>query len=137
MNDATDDSDSKSAPTVLVVEDDELVQKAARRILTRAGYRVLDTTDPFEALTLAERHANEIQLLLTDVVIPKMKGPSLARRVLEHIPGLPIVYMSGYADDDTVHEEVVSKGLLFLEKPFDRDRLVHMVGRALGVHDFG
>jgi CheY-like chemotaxis protein len=82
--------------TVLLVDDDDGVRRMVRRLLERGGYRVLSATGPGEAILLAEQHADRIDLLLTDVVMPLLRGPALARRIRETIPGVRTLFMSGH-----------------------------------------
>jgi two-component system cell cycle sensor histidine kinase/response regulator CckA len=104
--------------TILLVEDEELVRRLARNILTSHGYSVLEAADGEEALRLAAAHPEPIHLLLTDVVMPRMGGRMLAERLLAERPGLRVVYMSGYTDDAVVRQGVEHQQTTFLEKPF-------------------
>ena len=116
--------------TVLLVEDDELVRKAARRILETEGYRVLEAGNGAEALALAERHGGDIHLLLTDVVMPRMSGRDLAGALRAVRPRVKVVYVSGYAggliDSDDPRERRAH-----LRKPFSPTALLAKVREQL------
>ncbi len=116
--------------TVLIVEDEERVRELATEFVQSAGYTVLSARDGTEALALAEKSDEPIHLLLTDVVMPKMRGPELAKRLKGLRTSLRIVYMSGYLEYNRGNEDFLEDGF-FLQKPFSRDTLVHKVGEAL------
>jgi CheY-like chemotaxis protein len=116
--------------TVLVVEDEEGVRELASEFLESAGYTVLTARHGTEALAIAERSEDPIHLLITDVVMPKMRGPELAKRLKVLRSGLRIVYMSGYLEYNRGNEDFLEEGF-FLQKPFSRDTLVLKVGEAL------
>ena len=118
--------------TVLLVEDEEAVRALARRILQRQGYQVLEARHGADAVQVAERHGDEIHLVLTDMVMPQMGGRELVERLTAHRPRLRWLFMSGYTDDD-----IVRRGLLdathraFLQKPFTTEGLCQAVRRTL------
>jgi len=116
--------------TVLIVEDEEAVRALACELLESAGYKVLTAKDGTEALAVAEQSDEPIHLLLTDVVMPKVRGPELAKRLKGLRTKLRIVYMSGYLEYNTGNDDFLEEGL-FLQKPFSRDTLVNKVGEAL------
>jgi two-component system, cell cycle sensor histidine kinase and response regulator CckA len=101
---------------ILVVEDDPLVKGMVVDILKTRGYTVYSIEKP-EELEILFQSAAKCELLITDVVMPKMRGPELAARVAKRWPGIRILYMSGYASDSIVHG-VLDGGLSFLQKPF-------------------
>jgi signal transduction histidine kinase/ActR/RegA family two-component response regulator len=115
--------------TVLVVEDEDEVRSLASEFLRSAGYSVLTAKDGVEALEISERLGGAIQLLLTDVVMPKMRGTELAQELKARLPGLRVVYMSGYLEQDTCSGEILEKAIV-LQKPFSRDSLVREIGEA-------
>lgn len=119
------------AETVLVLEDDAPVRGLTARILRGRGYTVLEARDGHEALHLAERCDGRIDLLLTDVVMPGMSGPELARQLERVQPELRVLYISGYADDAIVQRGVLDHGVHFLQKPFTLRRLSQKVREAL------
>src|SRR5215469_9259164 len=128
--DETEATPARRRKTVLVVEDEEGVRELASGFLQSAGYTVLTARDGTEALSIARRSEDPVHLLLTDVVMPKMRGPELAKRLKELRNSLSIVYMSGYLEYNRGNEDFLEEGF-FLQKPFSRDTLVHKVGEAL------
>ena len=128
--DETEATPARRRKTVLVVEDEEGVRELASGFLQSAGYTVLTARDGTEALSIAQRSEDPVHLLLTDVVMPKMRGPELAKRLKELRNSLSIVYMSGYLEYNRGNEDFLEEGF-FLQKPFSRDTLVHKVGEAL------
>jgi signal transduction histidine kinase/ActR/RegA family two-component response regulator len=115
--------------TVLVVEDEDEVRALASDFLSSAGYSVLTAKDGVEALEISERFAGAIQLLLTDVVMPKMRGTELAQEMKARFPRLRVVYMSGYLEQDPCCAAILEKAIV-LQKPFSRDSLVREIGDA-------
>jgi PAS domain S-box-containing protein len=116
--------------TLLLVEDDAAVLRAAQRILESAGYRVLAANGPAAALAI-EAGSEEIDLLVTDVVMPGMNGNKLAERLRLHRPDLAVLFISGYTEDAITHHGVVDEGTHFLPKPFGRIELLAMVREVL------
>jgi signal transduction histidine kinase/ActR/RegA family two-component response regulator len=119
----------RGSETVLIVEDDEEVRSLASEFLRGAGYHVLTAEDGKEALEISERMGSAIQLLLADVVMPRMRGPELARRLKARFPELKIVFMSGYLDQATCREEILQEAAV-LQKPFSRDALLRQIRGA-------
>ena len=117
--------------TVLVVDDEAGIRGLMRKILRREGYRVLEAGSAEEALTIAVSHGNAIQLLLTDVMLPGMSGPDLARRMFESSPSLKVLYISGYTGDEAVRRGEYPPGAQFLAKPFTLGALVSGVRNVL------
>jgi two-component system cell cycle sensor histidine kinase/response regulator CckA len=115
--------------TVLIAEDEDSVRELACEFLKSAGYAVLAARDGQEALAVAVRSAEPIRVLVTDVVMPHMRGPELARRLKALCPDLKIVYMSGYLEYNK-EGDFLQEGF-FLQKPFSRDTLVRKVAEAL------
>jgi signal transduction histidine kinase/pSer/pThr/pTyr-binding forkhead associated (FHA) protein/ActR/RegA family two-component response regulator len=117
--------------TVLVVEDEPGVRQLTRRILDQAGYRVIDAPDGERALELLAAQRGEIDLLLTDLVMPGMSGKELAERATAQQPGLHVLYMSGYIDRDVAGQGLFAKDRKLLTKPFSRDALLDHLRAAL------
>jgi two-component system cell cycle sensor histidine kinase/response regulator CckA len=107
----------RGSETVLLVEDDPAVRGLTSAVLSDSGYHVLEAPGGHEAIALVEGYPSHIHLLLTDVVMPGMNGRELARRLQEMRPGLPTLYMSGYAPGAIVHQGVLDPGLAFIAKP--------------------
>ena len=120
----------RGSETVLLVEDDAMVRKLAATILERNGYRVLQALTAGDALLLAEQKGKSIQLVLTDMVMPQLSGTQLAERLRSIIPGVPVVYMSGYMTRSA--PEVLPESAMFVQKPFTPETLLHKLREALG-----
>jgi two-component system, cell cycle sensor histidine kinase and response regulator CckA len=122
----------RPARTVLVVEDETPVRHLVTSTLQRAGYTVLSAEDASSAMARLRGHGAPIDLLLTDVIMPGRNGRELARDALEFQPGLPVLFMSGYADRTFGPEGPGGLGDAFLQKPFALDVLVARVRQVLG-----
>ncbi len=122
---------SFGSETILVVEDEASLRKVVGRMLEAAGYTVLAASTGAQALTLAAKHPGEIHLLLTDVVMPKMSGAAVAKKLAATGRSPAVLYMSGYADDAIVHHGVLAAGLHFLSKPFSGADLTRKVREVL------
>jgi DNA-binding NtrC family response regulator len=112
---------------VLVVEDDAAMRRVACRILDNAGYDVLEAGDAEDALVALEQRHGDINLLLTDVVMPGASGWDLHTTVAERWPGIPTLFMSGYTDDHVRRENLAGAGIEFIAKPFDASGLLAAV----------
>jgi len=117
--------------TVLLVEDDASVRQLARRILASYGYQVVAARDGHDALKAAEGLGPELELLVTDVVMPGLGGPELARSLRARHPGLRVVYTSGYAQNSADLLSDLEPGSRFLSKPFHPTALTRLVGELL------
>ena len=117
--------------TVLVAEDEPGVRRPVRRILAAHGFTVLEACDGEEALALAESHAGTIDLLLTDVVMPKLGGAQLARRLRMTRPGLRVLFMTGYSAEAVATDGVLAPDSSLLQKPFTAEELMRRVHEAL------
>ncbi len=121
----------RGSETVLLVEDEDAVRDVARGILQRHGYTVLDTRSAGEALLRSEQYEGPIHLLLTDVVMPLMSGPVLAKRLAPARPRMKVLCMSGYTDDAAVRHGVVDAEFAYLQKPLTVDSLTRKVRDVL------
>ena len=121
----------RGAETILVVEDEPAILGVARRMLENMGYRVLAAGSPREAISLADAHVGEIDLLMTDVIMPEMDGRLLARRLLSQYPDMGRLFVSGYTADVIAHGGVLEEGVCFLQKPFSLKELSVKVREAL------
>jgi PAS domain S-box-containing protein len=115
--------------TVLIAEDDEVLRGAIRSMLEQAGYRALTARSGEEALATATAFAGGIDALVTDVIMPGMRGPELAARLRTARPGLRIVFVTGYSDAPLEHE--LRAGDVLLNKPFGMEALLAALGEAL------
>jgi two-component system cell cycle sensor histidine kinase/response regulator CckA len=120
-----------SGEIVLVVEDEETVRDMTSRALEDYGYRVVAASNGPEALTLLQQGEGPVRLVVTDVIMPGMDGPELARRMLALRPGLPVLFMSGYTDDEIVRRGLLEAGQPFLQKPFTPEALSREVAELL------
>jgi DNA-binding NtrC family response regulator len=120
--------------TVLLVDDEDSVRRIAGRVLEADGYTVLTAANPAEALAIADRAMQPIQVLLTDVVMPGMSGPRLASRLKAARPELRVVYMSGYPDTVTGSHGVFEPGSIYVQKPFSPGELREKIRAALSGH---
>jgi two-component system, cell cycle sensor histidine kinase and response regulator CckA len=121
------------ARTILLAEDEEIVRDLTTQILKNAGYDVLAAGDGDEALVLYEEHRDDIDGVVTDIVMPGLGGRGLARQIREHDAELPIVFISGH-HEETPETLQLGTGAALLQKPFSVDALVDAVGRLVGAH---
>lgn len=117
--------------TILLVEDEEMVRSLARTLLRRNGYKVLESEDCDDALRIARQYEGTIDLLLTDVVMPRMSGPRLAEHVRLCREGIRVLFMSGYAENAVQNRGLLDATGSFLEKPFSAESLLQMVRQTL------
>jgi len=121
----------RASETVLLVEDEESVRQLVRELLEAQGYKILEAEDGEQALRIADTHA-DIDLLITDVVMPGMSGRELSARLCASHPHTKLLYLSGYTEDSIVHEGVLDPGTAFLQKPFTLQTLSRKVRDVLG-----
>jgi signal transduction histidine kinase/ActR/RegA family two-component response regulator len=118
--------------TILLVEDDESVRNLARRILSRYGYAILEASDGVAAQELAQRYAEPIDLVITDVIMPGgLSGVRLVEQLVAQRPQLKVLFMSGYTDNAIAHHGVLHTGRAFLQKPFTPQALANKVRAVL------
>ncbi|WP_163339413.1 ATP-binding protein [Desulfopila sp. IMCC35008] len=117
--------------TVLVVEDDLSILKLAQQILVGLGYKVITEGNPKKAINLAKNYQGDIDLLVTDVIMPDMNGLELAVNLQSDYPELKRLFMSGYTANTIAHHGVLDEGVLFIQKPFAKADLATMVRKAL------
>jgi two-component system cell cycle sensor histidine kinase/response regulator CckA len=123
--------DLSGSETVLIVEDNDSLRNFAQKILHIYGYRSLNAENGEDALRVCKEHDGRIDLMITDVVMPKMDGREAAKRLQPLYPQMKVIYMSGYTDDAIVHHGVLEPGLNFLEKPFTLESLARKVREVL------
>ncbi|MEW6210293.1 MAG: response regulator [Acidobacteriota bacterium] len=117
--------------TLLLVEDDPIVQQLAASILQTQGYTVFKASDGKEALQIVAECGSRIDLLLTDVVMPQMSGRELAEHIKNAHPGIRVLFVSGYTDDALLHYGLLNEGVTLLQKPFAPGLLARKVREVL------
>ncbi len=117
--------------TILLVEDEEVVRNLAKEILTGNGYTVLEAENGKAALAICSSYEGHIDLLLTDVIMPRMSGSELKQTVVEMMPDIKVLFMSGYTDDSVANRGVFDADIPFIEKPFTPDALSRKVREVL------
>jgi DNA-binding NtrC family response regulator len=123
--------DSAPKGKVLLVEDDDQVRSFIRMLLTTNGYEVLEASNGAEGLEIAERQAVELDLLLSDMLLPELSGYDLAQKVQELRPGVKILFMTGYVEGEIVQRSMSELGATFLDKPFQPATLLTRVEEAI------
>ena len=129
--DAARPAGGKGSETILLVEDEDGVRRLARIALERSGYRVLEAASVDDAARIARDHDGPIHLVLSDVIMPPGDGPPLRQTLAELRPNVPVLYMSGYADDAIVRHGILVEATPFLQKPFTREELTGKVREVL------
>jgi CheY-like chemotaxis protein len=117
---------------VLLIEDDAGVRAAVRRMLERCGYRLLVADDGAAAIAQAHAHAGQIDLVLSDVVMPGGSGPEIVERLRERFPDLPALFMSGYTAHAALPSVLNDSGAHYIQKPFSPEALAKRVRQVLG-----
>ena len=123
--------DLSGAGRILFVEDEQAVRGIAARLLRQRGYEVIEAADGEEALILAEEHAGQIDMMISDVIMPGLDGPSLLKKARQYLGDAPVMFISGYAESDfsdLLQDEV---GVSFLPKPIDIKTLAERVKQEL------
>jgi PAS domain S-box-containing protein len=118
--------------TILLVEDNEKVRKLILKMLLLQGYKVLETSQGSDAVDVASKHDGPIDLLLTDIVMPKMSGQELAEQLVALRPGIKVIFMSGYPGGITSEHGIFDPRAFFLQKPFEIDALGEILRQVLG-----
>jgi DNA-binding response OmpR family regulator len=118
---------------VLLAEDEARLCELLTDVLRDHGYKVLTARDGAEALRMARQQGGLIDLLVTDVVMPGMRGQVLAKELLRRNSSMAVIYMSGYTDNALVHHDAIPKGVAFLQKPFTPEVLLRRVREVLDV----
>ncbi len=118
--------------TVLLAEDQSSIRSALREFLESKGYQVLEAQNGGEALELAERDPGSIDVLVTDVIMPQIRGLELAKRVTELHPDICVIFMSGYSEDVLLENRLLSQGnMTLIQKPFDPEDLAQKIRESL------
>jgi hypothetical protein len=121
--------------TILLVEDEEAVRELSRTIMEMAGYKVLEASNGLAALELVARHKEPIDLLVTDVIMPKMGGGELVEALHAQRPKMRVLYLSGYTSDAIVCHGVSESKAAFLQKPFTVSALTQKIREVLDVEE--
>jgi two-component system, cell cycle sensor histidine kinase and response regulator CckA len=122
---------ARGSETILLVEDDEMVRTLVRETLQREGYKILDAPGPLEAKKISEHFKPAIQLMVTDVVMPKVSGRELAEELSGKRPEMKVLYMSGYTDNAVLNNGILQKEVAFLQKPFTPAALTEKIREVL------
>src|SRR4051795_2378876 len=125
------ESDSETRPTVLVVDDEEDLRDIIRRMLQRRGFDTLIAGDSKEAIAVCRDHPGQIDILVTDLGLPGVSGGELSRAATELRPGMRVVYISGLPKDLAVADGLIDDGALLVKKPFTADSLVDALHAVL------
>ena len=121
----------RGSETVLLVEDEDMVRKLASELLEESGYIVLEANGGEEAINLCKAHTQPIDLLITDVVMPKLSGKEVAAQLRAVHPETKVLFMSGYTDEAIVHHGIVDSGIDFIQKPFSERALAQKIRDVL------
>jgi two-component system, cell cycle sensor histidine kinase and response regulator CckA len=113
------------------VEDEPVILKMTAMMLERLGYTVIAASTPGEAVRMADKHPSQIQLIMTDVVMPDMNGRDLVQYLIPRHPGIKSLYMSGYTANVIAHHGVLDPGVHFIQKPFSMKDLAAKVRKVL------
>jgi CheY-like chemotaxis protein len=117
--------------TILLVEDEEAVRHALERLLIAEGYTVLTASNGAEALETFARRQDQIELLITDIVMPAMSGRALAEQCLAMRESLKVIYVTGYTRDSLLSQQTFGDGTEFIEKPFTREGVLARIADVL------
>ncbi len=131
MEEGSPSAERGSAERIMVVEDNEQVRELTREILEHYGYEVICAADAEDCMKKLGRERRGIDVLLTDVIMPRMSGRVLYEKLSPQMPGLKVIYMSGYADNELAHHGVADGKTNFIQKPFSVDDLINMVRETL------
>jgi len=121
----------KGRETVLLVEDEDMVRTLTRQMLEECGYRVIEAGSGVEALSTIEKQDCEIDLVMTDVVMPQMGGRELSEKLAAKCPQMRVLFTSGYTDDEIIRHDVIKEEINFIQKPFTFEALAHKVRESL------
>ncbi len=117
--------------TILIIEDDPTVRKITSRILSNYGYNVIESENVSDAVERASGYDEPIRLVLSDVIMPEMKGPEVYAKIRKYHPEAEVLYMSGYTDDMIVSHGILEEGIYFIQKPFTVNGLLEKVSHVI------
>lgn len=115
-----------------MVEDDVSILNLVEKMLKGLGYRVLSSASPIDAIQLAKENTGEINLLITDVVMPEMNGRELSEQIIALYPNLKVLFMSGYTANIIAHRGVLEDNISFISKPFSKKDIAVKIREVLG-----
>jgi DNA-binding NtrC family response regulator len=125
--DAKANGKMRGTGTVLIAEDEQALRELVGARMRAEGYQVLEAENGEEALAIAGRHKGDIQLLLTDVIMPKLRGPELASRLRLRYPGMKVIYMSGYTESALAQDGMLERNTMLLQKPFTVKKILEVI----------
>ena len=125
--DAKANGEARGTGTVLIAEDEQALRELVGERMRAEGYEVLEAENGEEALAIAGRYKGDIQLLLTDVIMPKLRGPELASRLRLRYPGMKVIYMSGYTESALVQDGMLERNTVLLQKPFTVKKILEVI----------
>lgn len=127
----SEETSNSNNETVLLVEDEAAILNLTKRMLRQLGYRVIATDSSMEAISIVENHAEPVDLLITDVIMPELNGRDLASRLQQNNPALNVLFMSGYPSSVIINRGVLDKEVFLLQKPFSKSELASKIREAL------
>jgi len=119
--------------TILLVEDEYQVRVWIQKVLSRYGYTIIDAPNGTDALGIWQKNSTAFDLLITDVIMPKMSGRELANQLLSDRPDLKVLYMSGYTDDELGPHGILESGIQFIQKPFSPENFLTKIRNLLDI----
>ncbi len=125
--DAKANGEMRGTGTVLIAEDEQALRELVGARMRAEGYEVLVAENGEEALAIAGRYKGDIQLLLTDVIMPKLRGPELASRLRLRYPGIKVIYMSGYTESALAQDGMLERNTVLLQKPFTVKKILEVI----------
>ncbi|MBU5637641.1 response regulator [Geomonas sp. Red69] len=130
-------AEQRISGTVLLVEDEEMLLWLTTRLLEEMGLKVIQAQDPLEALEISRQRGEEIDLVLTDVVMPEMNGRELAERIRESRPDAKVLFMSGHTSDNVIQRGVIEAGMHYIQKPLEMEKLNRKIAEMLAERQKG
>lgn len=119
------------AKRILVVDDNAQVRETSREVLENIGYKVLLAVDGLDAISMVQRYVGQIDLVIIDIVMPRMGGVKAARQILAMNPNIRVIYATGYDKDETLRHEMPSSDALVISKPYTIGTLSHVLNEQL------
>jgi CheY-like chemotaxis protein len=128
---STRDSVTEGSETVLLAEDQHSIRKVIRELLESKGYNVIEARDRQDALDIAERYPGQIDVLVTDIVMPQLRGTELARLISKSHPAAVVIFISGYSEEALVETGLLGQNETLIQKPFDPETLAMKIRELL------